>query len=87
MDVPKSEFQDAAGAKVHFLEHPLEQTFSSSGSGEAQKADSGSDRNDKKTFFVCFADVTKTHWPWPVIQNQCLRKTLINSQKKLKANY
>ena len=27
MDVPKSDFQDAAGAKVHFLEHPLEQTF------------------------------------------------------------
>ena len=46
----KSDFQDAAGAKVHFLEHPFEQTFrlfSSSGSGEAQKADSGSDRNDK----------------------------------------
>ena len=47
----KSDFQDAAGAKVHFLEHPFEQTFrlfSSSGSGEAQKADSGSDRYDKK---------------------------------------
>ena len=27
MDVPKSDFQDAAGAKVHFLEHLLEQTF------------------------------------------------------------
>ena len=70
---------------MHFLEHPLEQTFSSSGSGEAQKADSGSDRNDKKTFFVCFADITKN--TLAVIQNQCLRKTLINSQKKLKANY
>ena len=23
LDVPKSDFQDAAGAKVHFLEHPL----------------------------------------------------------------
>ena len=61
------------------------QTFSSSGSGEAQKADSGSDRNDKKTFFVCFADVTKN--TLAVIQNQCLRKTLINSKKKLKVNY
>ena len=82
MDVPKSDFQDAAGAKVHFLEHPLEQTFRlflRVDLVKRKKQTQVQTEMTKKTFFVCFADVTKN--TLAVIQNQCLRKTLINSQK------